>query len=397
MVVTQGSEVTRSEAGAAAIAAAEAFVPELAERAAEFDRARQLPQDIADRLARAGLYRLCAPAAVGGVDVGVRTMCEVVERLAQGSASAAWCAFIASTSHLNMAGATPDFRAAVADDPALIMAGVFSTSGTAVAEQRDGVDGYVVNGHWRWGSGCHNAHWISGALTEVDQSGEPISASPISRLFFRPDEVEILDNWHVSGLRGSGSSDFVVHDAWLPAERVITGPTGAGLGEHPIFRFPLFGVLGTPIGAIAMGMAQACLDEVADVAQTKVPNSSRRTLASRPLVHLDFATAHTELRAARALFYTVIDEAWERALGAGPTLEDRVAIRTANNHAVTTAASVIDRMYRIAGGTSVYESSPLQRHFRDVHTATQHMMVADSVMELAGRVLLGVDTDGRGL
>lgn len=397
MAVTDRSDLSRGEAGAAVIAAAESFVPELTERAVEFDRLRQLPQDVADRLARAGLYRLCAPAEVGGVDVGVRAMCETVETLARGSASAAWCAFIASTSHLNVAGATDRFRAAVIDDPGLILAGVFSSSGTAVAKRRGGEPGYVVTGHWRWGSGCHNAQWISGALVEVDGDGQPVIESPISRLFFRPDEVDILDNWHVSGLRGSGSSDFVVDGVWLPAERVITGAADNGFGAHPIFRFPLFGVLGTPIGAIAMGMAQACLDEVAEVSQVKVPNSSRRTLALRPKVQFDFAQAHTELRAARALFYAAIDEAWDSALAGTSSLEERVAIRTANNHAVTTSVSVIDRMYGIAGGTSVYETSPLQRHFRDVHTATQHMMVADSVMELAGRVLLGVDDEGRGL
>ena len=388
---------TRSERAAAAVAAAETFVPELAERSGEFDELRHLPQDIAEKMAAQGLYRLCAPIGAGGLDVGVRALCEAVEALARGNGSAAWCAFIASTSHLNMAGASDAFRAGIDDEASLILAGVFSPSGTAVVQPRDGEDGYLVNGHWRWGSGCRNAHWISGSLVEVDADGQPVEGSVLSRVFLHPDEVEILDTWHVSGLRGSGSNDFTVTDLWVPAERAVVTTASSAYADEPIYRFPPFGVLGPPIGAIAMGMARASLDEVATVAQTKMPNGSRRTLANRPKVHFDFAQAETQLRAARAYFYEAIDSVWAKALIGPTSLEDRVAVRTANNHALNTSVDVIDRMYTIVGGTSVYETSPLQRHFRDVHTASQHMMVADSVMELAGRVLLGVDTKGTGL
>lgn len=396
-MTTPDADAHRAEAASAAIDAATSLVPELVERSNEFEKLRRLPQDVADKMAAAGLYRLCAPLAAGGLDVGVRALCETVEILAGGNASAAWCSFIASTSHLNMAGASEAFRAGVGEDPGLILAGVFSPSGTATVRSRGGVDGYVINGHWRWGSGCRNAHWISGALVEVDADGEPVDGSIVSRVFLRPDEIEIHDTWHVSGLRGSGSNDFSATDRWVPAERIVVNTGQTVHREHPVFRFPIFGVLGLPIGAIALGMARASLDEVAAVAKTKTPSGSRRTLAMRPKVHFDYAQAETELRAARSLFYATVDEVWAKAL-VGPTdVGDRVSIRTANNHALQTSIAVIDRMYSIVGGTSVFETSPLQRHFRDVHTASQHMMVADSVMELAGRVMLGVDDEGTGL
>ncbi len=378
-------------------AAVTALLPELNERSDEIDRLRQLPQDIAKKLAEAGCYRLCAPTGAGGLDLGVRGMCEVSELLATANGSAAWCAFIASTSQMNAAGATVSFREAELLDPGIILAGVFSPSGTAMAEARDGVDGYLVNGHWRWGSGCHNAHWISGALTEVDHDGAPIKGSTMTRVFLHPDEVDIQDNWHVTGMRGTGSSDFLATDLWVPASRAIRSNRSGAFADEPVFRFPLFGVLSTPMGAIALGMARACVDEVATLALTKTPNGSRRTLATRPLVHFQFAEAKTKLQAARALFYQAIDEAWAKALVGDTDLEDRLAVRTANYHAVHTSAAVIDRMYSIVGGSSVYETSPLQRHKRDVHVATQHMMNADSVMELAGRVMFGVDERGAGL
>ena len=379
------------------LAAAGALLPELTERAAEFDHLRRLPQDVARKLAEAGCYRLCAPLGAGGLDLGVRGMCEVTELLATANGSAAWCAFIASTSQLNAAGATPEFRAAELLDPGVLLAGVFSPSGTAQAEVRDGVDGYRVHGHWRWGSGCHNADWISGALTEVDGDGNPVDGSRMTRVFLRPDEVEILDNWHVTGLRGTGSSDFVAAGVWIPADRAIGTNRAGEFTDEAILRYPLFGALSTPMGAIALGMAATCLDEVATLARTKTPNGSRRTLSTRPLVHFQYATARTDLLAARAYFYQTIDEGWTKAIEGETGLDDRLAVRTANHHAVHTSAAVIDRMYSLVGGSSVFESSPLQRHMRDVHVATQHMMNADSVMELAGRVLLGADERGIGL
>ena len=388
---------SRDSRKAEVLAAATALLPELVERGDEIDRLRQLPQDLAEKLAKAGCYRLCAPVGAGGLDLGARGMCEVFELVATANGSAAWCGFIASTSQLNAAGATPSFRDAELLDPNILLSGVFSPSGTALAQVRDGVDGYLVNGHWRWGSGCHNAHWISGALTEIDGNGNPVENSTMTRVFFRPDEVDIQDNWHVTGLRGSGSSDFIATDVWVPATRAIRINRSGAFIDEPVLRLPLFGVLSSPMGAIALGMAQACVDEVATVAQTKTPNGSRRTLATRPLVHFQFANSWTELRAARALFYQALDDAWEKALVGETDLEDRVAVRTANYHAIQTAAAVIDRMYAIVGGTSVNDTSVLHRHKRDVHVATQHMMNADSVMELAGRVLLGVDESGVGL
>ena len=139
------------------------------------------------------------------------------------------------------------------------------------------------------------------------------------------------------------------------------------------------------------------INEVIKIAQEKTPQGSRRTLAMRSSLHKDLADADTKLQAARAWLYQTIDSAWINAQNNDDTLESRRAIRTANVHAVTTAIEVIDRMYTVVGGTSVFETSCLQQHFRDVHVASQHMMVGEAVMEMAGRVLIGLDDTGPGL
>ena len=198
-------------------------------------------------------------------------------------------------------------------------------------------------------------------------------------------------------MRGSGSSDYVAKNVWVPSERMAGNVEDGDHASEPIYQFPKFALLGIPIGAICLGMARACIDEVIGAAKEKTPQGSQRPLSSRPSVHIAVAEADAALSAARAYFYQSIDAGWAAAQTAPGSLEDRRNMRTANVHAVNTAIEVIDRMYRLMGGTSVYETSCLQQHFRDVHVAAAHMMVGEPVMELAGRVMLGLDDQALGL
>ena len=380
------------------IEAAQNLCGELLQRGHEIDTLRQLPQELADRMAEVGLYRLITPTELGGLGFSPEALCRICETLASANGSTAWCVFIGSTSQY-LLGALPDVQIEkMLTNPNVITSGVFADSGTAMFQERGGQAGYLINGHWRWGSSCHNASWISGGVHEVDNCGQPvIRDAPLSRVFFQPTEIQILDNWHVSGLRGSGSSDYVADNVWVPRERLSTSIEYTDHATRPIYRFPRFALLGAPIGAICLGMARSSINEVIKIAQEKTPQGSRRTLAMRSSLHKDLADADTKLQAARAWLYQTIDSAWINAQNNDDTLESRRAIRTANVHAVTTAIEVIDRMYTVVGGTSVFETSCLQQHFRDVHVASQHMMVGEAVMEMAGRVLIGLDDTGPGL
>ena len=378
--------------------AAESLRPELSERRREIDELRQLPQDLANRLAALGFYRLVVPESLGGLGISPTTFCQLCETLAKANGSTAWCIFIGATSQY-LFGALPQTQLQrMLENPNVITSGVFADSGTALYEERDGQAGYLINGHWRWGSGCRNAEWISGGIHEVGAQGEAVVGAPLlTRVFFRPEEIEIADNWHVSGMRGSGSSDYVAKNVWVPSERMAGNVEDGDHASEPIYQFPKFALLGIPIGAICLGMARACIDEVIGAAKEKTPQGSRRPLSSRPSVHIAVAEADAALSAARAYFYQSIDAGWAAAQTAPGSLEDRRNMRTANVHAVNTAIEVIDRMYRLMGGTSVYETSCLQQHFRDVHVAAAHMMVGEPVMELAGRVMLGLDDQALGL
>ena len=391
------SAVDDETAGDKMLALAAEWRPALRERSVEIDSLRRLPQDLAEALAADGFYRTLVPPELGGLGLPPAVVAEISEVLAMGNASAAWCTFIGATSQIMFAALEPAQLAEVLENPDVITAGVFAHSGTATAAAGpNGADGYRIQGRWAWASGAHNSEWISGGV-QIDSGDGPQPA--LGRAFFRPDDIELHDDWYTSGLRGSGSSTFEAHDVWLPASRIayeraiVKSPYAA----EPLYRMPLFGLLALPIGAIALGMARACVDEVIEVAKSKVPQGSRRTLGQRPALHSAVAVADTELRAAHTLLYTTIDAAWQRAQHGLSGLELRRDLRTATTHAMQTSLRAIGSMNNAVGGSAVFETSPLQRHLRDAQTASAHFMVGMPVMELAGRTFFDPDADTAGL
>ena len=166
-------------------------------------------------------------------------------------------------------------------------------------------------------------------------------------------------------------------------------------------KIALLALIGTPVyaqqGFVSIEQDPA-IDELVGFAGGKTPEGSTRSLAARGSTQSDVARAEALVRSARAFYYEAIDAAWEGARATGTiSVELRRDLRLATTHAARSSAQAVDLMYHVAGGTSVYRTSPLQRMFRDVHVATQHMMVGPATWELTGRLLLGLDTDTNAL
>jgi alkylation response protein AidB-like acyl-CoA dehydrogenase len=261
-----------------------------------------------------------------------------------------------------------------------------------VARPVDG--GFRVSGRWAWGSGTANADWILGGCRVEGEPPAPDGRPPAPRLMIaRAEEVERLDTWHVAGLSGTGSGDFAFHDVFVPGRRALRLGVDRPLAR-PLYAFPAFGLLAMGIAAVALGLAGAAIEALVDLAGAKRPQGSRRSLAERPAAQSDVAEAQALARSARAFLHEAVDAAWQSARGEGRLrVAHRRDVRLATTHAVRSAARAVDLMYHLAGGSSVYRRSPLQRIFRDVHVATQHAMVAPSTFEVTGRLLLGLETD----
>ncbi len=372
--------------------AARGFTPELRERAEEIEEARRLPKDLSDRFAASGFYRMCVPKVYGGLELAPAMTMETIEILARADGASAWCVFIGATSGSVLAMLPEASAREIFAKPDTLLSGVFAPRGKAVAV--DG--GFRVNGEWQWGSGTQNADWIL-AGCRVIRDGKPellSNGTPRSRMMLLPaDQIEFLDTWYVSGLAGTGSTDFLIRNAFVPESRAI-GIGVDGPLPRPLYAFPQFGLLGMGIAAVALGLARAAIDELIGIAGAKTPSGSARPLAARPATQSEVSRAEATLRSARAFYYETIEAAWQAARKAGRIdTEHRRDIRLATTFATHACAETVDRMYNLGGGISVYRRSPLQRIFRDVHVATQHMMVSPATFELTGRLLLGVETD----
>ena len=367
-----------------------------APRGAEIEAAGRIPRDLSVAMGEAGFYRMFVSAGCGGLEVSPRTAAEVYEALAQGDAACGWVAFIAATTGLALGRLTDEAVGEIIARPDSLATGVFAANGVATRVE----GGFRVTGRWDWGSGSPNADWIGGGCVLVED-GKPLTNSvgtPRNHmLFFPADQVNSLDTWQVSGLRGTGSTAFEVRDVFVP-ERHAAGVLVKSPPDRPLWRFPAFSPLAQGIGAVSLGVARAALDEATRVTGEKRRGGSSAPLAERPHTQIEIARAEARLRAARALFYQTMDEAWAAAQAPGPIpLTHNRDMRLAVSHAVAEATAVVGAMYTLVGGVSVYATSPLQRQFRDIHVATQHFMVSPNILETVGRLFLKLETNTAGL
>jgi alkylation response protein AidB-like acyl-CoA dehydrogenase len=302
--------------------------------------------------------------------------------VAEADGAAGWCVMIASTTSSMSCFLEPSWAEVIFADPAIVTGGAFAPSG--LGRRVDG--GQVVSGRWMWGSGTQACHWIGGG-TMVDDGSFHLAFAPRS-------EVEILDTWYSTGLRGTGSNDFQMTDVFVPDGRSVQPFLARPQVDAPLAQFPNFSLLAAGVAAALLGIARRAIDELVELAQGKVPAFSSKTLAHSTLAQVDVARAEAALGAGRAFLLDELAGAWDVAVaGDRVSVERRARIRLACNHAARSAIQAVDLAYHAGGGSSVFASNPLQRCFRDVHTASQHVQVGARNDETVGRLLFGLDTE----
>ena len=352
------------------------------EMSAEIDRERRLPDELLARLNEAGLLRATMPREVDALELAPGRALRCAEAVARGDTSAGWCVSIAITSALLVAYLPASSRDEMFGGGRGVAAGVWAPRGTA--RSVDG--GVVVSGRWPFCSGINHADMMFAGCFIDDRRVPSVVALPKG-------DLQVLDTWHTLGLRGTGSHDSVAEDVFVPTERVLSVFDGPAL-DRPLYRFPVFGFFALCIGAAALGNARAAIDDLVELAGGKKGLGATRTLAERPATQAAVATAEAALSAARALYYESIEAAWQASQDPGAvSVALRNRLRLAATHAVRTSADVVRNMYDLAGGSAIYDTSPLQRRFRDAFTATAHFQVNEASRELPGRLLLDQPAD----
>jgi alkylation response protein AidB-like acyl-CoA dehydrogenase len=248
-----------------------------------------------------------------------------------------------------------------------------------------------VSGRWPYCSGITHANVLfAGCLQSGPGAGDRLLPIVVG---IPREELEVLDTWHTLDLRGTGSHDAVASELFVPARRAFSLFDGPRI-DRPLYRFPVFDYFAASVAAAALGNARGALEDFAELAKVKVGQGSARTLAERSTTQAAVADAEASLAAAEALFGCAVEDAWEAAQGQRPVAVGlRNALRLAATHAARTAASVTSSLFALAGGPAIYDTSPLQRRFRDAHTATAHFQVGALSREVQGRILLDQPAD----
>jgi alkylation response protein AidB-like acyl-CoA dehydrogenase len=377
-------------------ARARTLVPLIQECADEAERERRLPGRAATAMAQAGLYKIAAPISVGGAECDPRTQIETIEIISSADGAAGWNLMI-GIENMGFLGAALSLETArkLYADEGLIVSGALNPLGRATPVS----GGYRVSGRWPFGSGCHNAGWFWGQCIVMD-GDEPAKAegggAVLRETLIPKSEFEILDTWHVSGLRGSGSHDVEATDVFVPEEHV-TNVMGSGMQLREtgtLFRFPPFNRLAYNKIGVATGIARAAIDHFVKLASEKLPRGSRKLLRDKVSVQLGVAEAEAQLRSARAFVFEAVDEVW-RIVEAGdpPSDEKRMLVHLACSHACTASIRAVEIVCTAAGTTANFSDCPLDRCLRDVRVVPQHIMVSPQWNEVAGRVLLGLPGD----
>jgi alkylation response protein AidB-like acyl-CoA dehydrogenase len=370
------------------------LAPSLRTRSDEIEQARRLPQDLVAELVSAGCFRMLVPAAYGGDELSLTQAMDVIEEVASADGAAGWSTMIGSGSPI-LFGRLParTFEAIYADGPDVIGGGSLAPKGQATPVS----GGYCVSGQWAFASGCQHANWLM-AHAVVLRQGQPAASAPngmpeMRVSVFPAAQAEVLDTWHVAGLRGTGSHDFRLHDTFVPDEYTFSVFNGEPPVRGTIFRIPPLAQLPLLIAAVALGIARGAMEELgALVGGGKKRLYAPSRLAESAVFQDKFGEVDAMLRAARAALHTEAASAWARAED-GLCLLDRARLRATSSYVAGMATSVVDFAYTAGGGSSVYEASPLQRRLRDIHALTQHIGVSRDAFGYVGTLLSGEEPD----
>jgi len=364
--------------------------------AAEGDANRCLPTRVVHAMIEAGLFRMTVDSRFGGCDTDPLTTIRTIEAVSEADGGAGWTLMIGSeVAALASASIEDGPGHEIFDDPQVMLCGALNPQGRFEAVE----GGFRVSGRWPYGSGCQHAGWFWGGGV-VYRDGKPCELRP-GTMDFREAAIprsayRIEDTWHVAGLRGSGSHDVVVEDAFVPARFVTRVLFDGFKPTGPLARFPVSSRLAYNKVGVATGIARAAVDAFAELAAGKTPFLSGQVLRERPQAQLAMAEAVATLRAGRAFCFEAVGELWEAAVsGAEIDIAKRSMVRLACSFAVESAVRAVEIVHRAAGATANSQSSPLERQFRDVHVVPQHTTVSAQWYQDAGRVLLGLEPSSR--
>jgi alkylation response protein AidB-like acyl-CoA dehydrogenase len=357
---------------------------------------RTLPGDAVETLRGMGAFWLKTPADLGGTPLDPVDFCDVIEELAYVDSSTAWAAMIGAGCGGLAGGWLPETgarRVFAPGRPLPVVAGQLQPRGTG----RPVEGGYVVSGRWSFASGIMHASWLIGAFHPQPSGHAAAGGSERIVIFVLPkDQVEVIDNWRVAGLVGTGSMDFRVDEQFVPGDMTYELGIAAVRGGD-LFRLGMPAFVSNEVPPLCVGMAHRALDDITLLASRTTRWPGGPALSDRNVFLKELGRAEVRIRAARLAHREAVQVAWATAQeGNVPDDAQQLALTTASVYAVETCADVISDLFRYGGGRVLSLSSPMQRHLRNALAARQHVAVSEEFYEAAGRLRIASVPDAQG-
>ncbi|WP_030930717.1 flavin-dependent monooxygenase [Streptomyces sp. NRRL S-646] len=381
------SSAPRSDAGI--VERARAIAPLIREHALRTEQERSVPSEVVAALTDAGIYRMNVPRRYGGYQTPLRTQVDTLTEIAAACGSTAFTALIQAGCAFIAALFPDEAQDEIFTSPDVRVGGTLIPDATALAT----AGGYVVNGTSGFATGCRHADWH--LLTVRVESGEGPpevlwTAVPMA-------ELEILDDWHVSGLAGSGSNSLVARDVFVPAHRVLpVGPLLNGEfpsksnADDPFYRMPVLLMFCAWTAPNALGLARAALEEFTGrIHRRGITYTFHQRQNEATVTHLQAAEAALKISCAELL---TSDFVARIEAGEPYTLEERARIRAQSGYVARLCKEAVDLIASASGASSLHREVPIQRAVRDVQALNLHSFVNPATnLEIYGRVLSGLD------
>ena len=361
--------------------------PLIREHSAEGESNRRVPAAVIQAMKDAGLVRMMTPKSVGGLELDPVTSARVFEEVARFDSAGSWILQAANSGDFYCAR-LPDEGAEeiYANGPDTVIA--LSVHPAMEATPVEG--GHRVSGQSHLGSGINDADWIMVLVQSPGDEG-------LLGAFLPKREVTVVDTWDSMGMRGTDSNTATVEDAFVPSARTWPLQPTFEPGSHfkgPLYRYPSLGEGIVVLAPVALGVARLAIDEFKQLALGKTPFMSATSLSERPVAQMALGKAEGVLCAARSFFYATATEAWERTLaGRASTKEEKGKLMLAAVHLMQSCVEAVDHVCGVAGTSGIYTRSPLERAFRDVHTARHHGWVSETRYGTYGQIVLGLEPD----
>ena len=355
------------------------LIAEVTARRDEFDQLGHVPRDIVATMKKAGIFRSGTPRKFGGEALAPAPFLAMVERISKADGSAGWVAAFGSANTYLAALPIETQRKIYASGPDQVYAGGLYP----LQEAKAVPGGWEITGRWHFASGCKGADWIGVGIKD-SISPDDGTQKPALMAVMPASEIEIVDNWNVVGMQGTGSHDTRLKDKFV-AHEWTCARGAAGLIDEPLYRYPALAYQAEVHAAVNIGLARAALDIVTDMAGGAKIMPGALRLSDRAYYKIKLGVSEAKWRSARMFFYDACEQAWEQIVAGNPVTEEiDMMLKLSATYAARVSMEVVNDAYQAAGMAAIQRTHRLQRIVRDAMVVTQHAALSELNYESAG-------------